>query len=377
MTPFAPLSYIGRNRARSAVLALMLGFTVICFLAGMYIDHPAATFEQLYDKPSDHLLVYPGTNSLEIRDEFIEFVDNVESYCPDNATKLIGVGSINISFKSIMGYENSTGMFMFRSEDDFAEFNRVMTDVPDDIVIHNDEVMLSQTLADNWGVKVGDVLDEDWDKASIYVPVTVKVIADIPGMVFYGVSDSYNGDMLMILRNEPDSVEGYDKESVDKALEDAAQRINNDYPHIRTQTNRIWMNVIREQLSMLTFILAAITAVIGIVLAITVNAAFSAAYEKRRYEFSIYKAIGFTGGRVFGKIAGEVLLLDLIGLIAGTIICSAVILIINYILTPQGLFFFKVSVNGILATIVCNLMVVVPVIISNIRRIRRYDVTVY
>ena len=54
-----------------------------------------------------------------------------------------------------------------------------------------------------------------------------------------------------------------------------------------------------------------------------------------------------------------------------------VILITNYILRPEGIYFFKVSVNGILATVGCNLMVVIPVILLNMKRVRRYDVTVY
>ena len=128
---------------------------------------------------------------------------------------------------------------------------------------------------------------------------------------------------------------------------------------------------------MFKYILFAIAFIIGLVLAVTVNAAFSAAYEKRKYEFSIYKAIGFSKSQIFGKVAGEVLLLDLIGLITGGLICLLVILTVNYILGPQGIYFFKVSVTGILSTIGCNLMVVVPTILLNLKRVRKYDVTVY
>ncbi len=379
MSPFAPFSYIRRNRARSAVLALMLGFTAVCFLAGMYIEHQQAVFELSYDKPSDYLLVYSNSNSMEIVNELRDFGEVCEDYAPDKADTVIGVNNLYFSYNTIMGYDNSTGSIMFRKEEDFEEFNRVMTDVPDEVVLRDGEIMLSQTLADNWGVKEGDVLEysEDWDKAYFADPVTVKTIVDIPGMVLYGVSSEVNGDTVMFLRSEPDTVSGYDRQTVNDVLEDAGAKISADYPHIQIQTNYSWLNEIKDQLSMFKYILFAIAFIIGLVLAVTVNAAFSAAYEKRKYEFSIYKAIGFSKSQIFGKVAGEVLLLDLIGLITGGLICLLVILTVNYILGPQGIYFFKVSVTGILSTIGCNLMVVVPTILLNLKRVRKYDVTVY
>ncbi len=379
MSPFAPVSYIRRNRARSAVLALMLGFTAVCFLAGMYIEHQQAVFELSYDKPSDYLLVYSNSNSMEIVNELSDFGEVCEDYAPDKADTVIGVNNLYFSYNTIMGYDNSTGSIMFRKEEDFEEFNRVMTDVPDEVVLRDGEIMLSQTLADNWGVKEGDVLEysEDWDKAYFADPVTVKTIVDIPGMVLYGVSSEVNGDTVMFLRSEPDTVSGYDRQTVNDVLEDAGAKISADYPHIQIQTNYSWLNEIKDQLSMFKYILFAIAFIIGLVLAVTVNAAFSAAYEKRKYEFSIYKAIGFSKSQIFGKVAGEVLLLDLIGLITGGLICLLVILTVNYILGPQGIYFFKVSVTGILSTIGCNLMVVVPTILLNLKRVRKYDVTVY
>lgn len=379
MRPFAPFFYIKSNRARSVVLALMLGFTAVCFLAGMYIEHQEAVYALSYDKPSDYILIYSGSSSMEIREELVDFSENCEDYAPDKADTIMGVGYMNISYKTIMGYDNSTGAFMFRREEDFEEYNRVMTDIPDDIVLNDGEIILSQTLANNWGVKEGDVLEssDDWDKAWFYTPVTVKAVVDIPGIALYGVSEEYSGDTVMFLRSEPDTTEGYDNETINGILEDTAAKIRADYPHLIVQTNYSWMSEIRSQLFMFTYILIAISVIIGLVLAVTVNAAFSAAYEKRKYEFSIYKAIGFSKGQVFGKVAGEVLLLDLMGLTAGGLTCLAVILIVNYILGPQGIYFFKVSVNGILATIGCNLMVVIPVILLNMKRVRGYDVTVY
>ena len=379
MRPFAPLSYIKSNKARCAVLALMLGFTAVCFLAGMYIEHQEEVYALSYDKPSDYELIYINTLSMEIRDEFVAFSEVCEDYAPDKADTVMGVHLGYFNFKTIMGYDNSTESIIFTDQEDFREFNRVMTDIPDDVVLNDGEIVLSQTLADNWGVKVGDVLQysEDWEHADFGSPVTVKTIIDVPAMVLYGVSEDAGRETILFLRSEPDTTAGYDKETINGILEDTAAKIHADYPHIEVQTNYSWMSDIRNQLFMFKYILIAITVILGLVLAVTVNAAFSAAYEKRKYEFSIYKAIGFSKGQIFSKVAGEVLLLDLIGLTAGALTCLLVIFIFNYVMGPQGIYFFKVSVNGILATVGCNLMVVIPVILLNMKRVRRYDVTVY
>ncbi len=45
--------------------------------------------------------------------------------------------------------------------------------------------------------------------------------------------------------------------------------------------------------------------------------AFSAGFDKRKYEFSIYKAIGFSRKEILGKNTSEILLMDLFGLILG------------------------------------------------------------
>ena len=83
-----------------------------------------------------------------------------------------------------------------------------MNDIPDDVVLSDGEIMLSRTLADNWGVKEGDVLEysEDWDKAYFGSPVTIKAIVDVPGMVLYGVSSEVSGDTILILITYPDTI---------------------------------------------------------------------------------------------------------------------------------------------------------------------------
>lgn len=380
MRPFSAFKYVSGNRGRSAVIAVMMACITVCFVAGMYIDHPYETFAVIFDRPSDYAWLSPNGNSLEVYDEFHEFRENIDDYTPDCAETVMPATMLNIMFKSILGFDNMVPMPFFADTEDYSEFVRVTGAVPSDIVLEDGELVMSQTLADNWGVKVGDVLqyeDDVWTKAAFGSPMTVKAVVDIPGTVIYGVCSEYNTNTILVLRGEPSSAAGFESRTVDEALGSMRQKINADYPHVKVYTNGIYLGEVTEELSMMNLILVTITILVGVVLAVTVNAAFSAAFDKRKYEYSIYKAIGFTNRQIFGKVFSEVMLLNVIGLVAGMILCTASILILNYLLRPSGIYFFKISLNGLAAVLACDLIVVVPAVLLNMKRVRKYDVTVY
>lgn len=380
MKPFSAWMYITRNRGRAAALTLVMAFVTVCFISGMYVDNPLQTMELIFDKPSDYMLLCPGSANTEIKEEFSKLADSVEEYLPECADTVLPVFPSGTSFRNLMGFESGKDSLIFRSVEDFEEFRRVTHCIPDDITLGDGQIVLSRTLANNWGVTIGDVLenDDDWNKASFfYQPMTVAAIVDIPGIEMYGVGEQHPGSVILVLRGEPSSVAGYEADTVDQALSDMGERIVADYPHVRVYDNRIAMADMREQLAMMSYILGGITVLVGFALAVTANAIFAASYDKRKYEFAVYKAMGFTGRQIFGKIASEVLLLNAIGLTCGMAVCTAVILVLNYILYPSGVGFVRVSGGGLIATAVCDLMVVIPVLFLNWRRTRRYDVTAW
>ena len=58
-------------------------------------------------------------------------------------------------------------------------------------------------------------------------------------------------------------------------------------------------------------------------------------------------------------------------------ITKAMIKVFNELSWEEGQQFIKVSMMGIIGTLVCNITVILPVVLSNMKRIKRYDVTVY
>ncbi len=117
--------------------------------------------------------------------------------------------------------------------------------------------------------------------------------------------------------------------------------------------------------------------IVAVVFAVTVNATFAAMYDKRKYEFSVYKALGISKGKMFGKVLGELVTMDGIALVFGAILCFVTIKVLNEILWEQGLYFIRPSVMGILGTVFCNIAIIIPVVLANMRRIKKYDVTVF
>ena len=127
----------------------------------------------------------------------------------------------------------------------------------------------------------------------------------------------------------------------------------------------------------ISFFFLIIIEIVAVVFAITLNATFAAMYEKRKYEFSIYKAIGFSKFKLFKKVLSELVVMDGIGLIAGGVLCFVSVQVLNELLWSQGMKFIRPSVLGIVGTLVCNVAIICPVVLNNMRRIKRYDVTQY
>ncbi len=383
MRPFSPWKFIIANKARSLVICLMMACITVCFIGGMYVDHPLEMYRLIYDHPQRFMLISPSGISLEIRDEYQDFKDNIDSYLPEGVTTVSYVPGIFVDYETIMGFENDTMAYIFGDYDELKKFNEVTGTVGELPVLKDGEVLLSRDLAGNWGVKKGDMLEYEegvWEKAQLTRgPLKVAAITDTPGIVMLGVSSTYaeNSYYLMAMADKPSDAEGYDDATIDRRISDAVAKIKEDYPHVRIDTDATWMALVKSQLEMMNVILWAVTAIMALVLSIMINAAFSALYDKRRYEFSIYKAMGFTDGQIFRKVLGEVLILDAIGLLSGLAANGLAILIINFVLRSRGLYFFKVSTIGIICMLVCNLVVIIPVVILNMRRVRKYDVTVY
>ena len=376
MTPFSPLTYIKRNRARAISIIMILACTCIVFMGGMYIDNISDAYCYAYEEPSQYGVWSLEGNNNDIIDERRAFVEELDELLPENAKTVIPVHMCNGDVRSIMGFNNGGTWFFMNNKEDFDKFVEYTDILPKDIALSDGGLVMSEWLANNWGVKEGDVLKANGEFDKIYFPtdMTVEKVLPLKGLQIYGWSSEFYKTEGLILPTEKGTNHG--TEFAD-ALNELRVKVKEKYPHMNILTNEYLKQDVKEQISFLIYIFSAVILIVAVVFAVTVNATFAAMYDKRKYEFSIYKALGFSKGRIFRKVLGELLAMDGLGLLAGGVVCFVAVKVLNEILWEQGQHFIRPSMMGIVGTIACNVAIIVPVLLSNMRRVKKYDVTVY
>lgn len=374
MRPFSSMMYLLRNIKRSTAIMLVLSLVTVCFLAGMYINSPLYTALIELERPNAYLMVKSKSGNNDLLDKYYEFVDHADDYKNSEIDTIINVYESGFEYTSSMTFNMQSISIFFESNDDLQLY-RTRTDAyPEDFELKEGEAVVSEMLAKNWGVKVGDVLDEDFDNLWISgAPLKIAHISKGEGIFFYAVDPNYsNNSTLMYLRSE-----GVSDEEASRAINELTSKIRNDHPEVSFIQREEYSREFKDSLSFMVFILYFIVALVSLVIAITINALFAAAYDKRKYEFSVYKALGFSNLKIFGKVAGEVLIINAAALIVGGICCSIALMMLQSVLEPKGMGFVRFSPEGMLAMIISDLLVVIPVILFNWKRVRKYDVTAF
>lgn len=374
MRPFSSMMYLLRNIKRSTAIMLVLSLVTVCFLAGMYINSPLYTALIELERPNAYLMVKSKSGNNDLLDKYYEFVDHADDYKNSEIDTIINVYESGFEYTSSMTFNMQSISIFFESNDDLQLY-RTRTDAyPEDFELKEGEAVVSEMLAKNWGVKVGDVLDEDFDNLWISgAPLKIAHISKGEGIFFYAVDPNYsNNSTLMYLRSE-----GVSDEEASRAINELTSKIRNDHPEVSFIQREEYSREFKDSLSFMVFILYFIVALVSLVIAITINALFAAAYDKRKYEFSVYKALGFSNLKIFGKVAGEVLIINAAALVVGGICCSIALMMLQSVLEPKGMGFVRFSPEGMLAMIISDLLVVIPVILFNWKRVRKYDVTVF
>jgi len=97
---------------------------------------------------------------------------------------------------------------------------------------------------------------------------------------------------------------------------------------------------------------------------------------KRTYEFGVYRAIGRSRREVFRKIASEILLQDLIGIVSGlALVLLGTFLLNELVFIPTGKYLPYFSDLGVMGAVLCNLLALLPLIFFKSRAMNRADVT--
>ena len=345
------------------VLLLMMSFITICFIGGMYCDNPLETFRVSKSESDRYMHIYVNGNSNDAIDEYRQMQRELKEQLPEEAREILYINSRYFAFETIMLFDCQIDGFLFKSVEDFEIFKQRTHLVPEDIELNDYEMLMSEQLAESEDLEIGDPIGT---AKKLKLGQTFKG----EGMRAYGVAGvDYTNDMLVV------SNDGVCDQKLQDDLRRCAAELSVKYPHVKFETAGTFVREVEEQMGFMYYIFAVVVILVAIVLLVTINAVVTAAYDKRKHEFAIYKALGFTKGQIFRKVASEVLILNLGAFIFGMLVNTGLILVLNQCMWSSGYHFYRVTKTAVYGTVITEVLVILTIILLNWRKVRKCEVT--
>ncbi|MGN0153218.1 MAG: FtsX-like permease family protein [Lachnospiraceae bacterium] len=365
MKPFSAGYFIKKNRMRSSLLVFMFILSYIAYLGGLYVTNIRSMFDYSLERMDRYAILYPVSDDTD----FEQFEKANEAVSKETGITLFQQGVVSsLNTDSIMGFENQYLSLSFRSVEDFKTFCQVVGIKCDFENLKGGSLIMSSLEANNRGMKIGDVLKEEEDE-SVYGSYTLDAITDEEGYSVYYIDAGKNGSNLSYIL----LAENMTESEFATYLEKLGQQYKIDI-----RSRKYFEETLDRQLGSFNYIYLFIVVLVSVVMAVTINAAFVGMYQQRQPEFAIYRAIGISKRRIVGKVAGELLLLDAIGMIAGGALLLLGVYLLNQLyLIPRGLILFYYHPIALSGMLFCNLMVLIPLLVTRSRQLLRADICTY
>lgn len=362
MNPFSPLCFIRENKTKCILLMFMMFLGYTAYFGGLYISNPLDNWKIHFKYQDKYICLYPANNDPDFS-QYAAFRNEIQK---NKSVKTIELGTYNgIVFKTVMGFTSGGHSYTFRSVDDFKTFCQYLDIQCDFEHLKKDSVIMSRFMADNHGFKKSDIISKT-DYSDIGHDFSLDAITDEDGYTQYYITDETDINPLMIIISN-----GAD---MDEML-DYVHTLSKKYPIEIEENIQLQIN---EQFEIFNTIYMIILIFLSIILAITINSAFVGMYQRREYEFAVYRAIGISKMRMAGKIAGEILCMDLISLVTGGILFFTGLYLFNHlILYPSGLYLNYLEPIAVLGLAICNIITAVPLFITRSMALLKADICEY
>lgn len=360
--PFSALYYMKENRGRSVICIFMMFLATLMFLAGNFIHSELYTFEKEFEYSDKLVLVSLQTTDEDFRD-FADFRKVVEQ---DDKLEMVmrsGYGFGGMQHGTVLDLEMGGYSFMFNSVEDMeAVFKRLGIDGDFSRCKHR-SIIISQDMAKNKGLQIGDTVDQSTER-NLNGTYTVDAIIDDGSYCTFFIYE--DNDNLARMYVYSDSMEG-------EELYNYVKNLAGDREVLVSEPER---DEVLSQFYIFYVLFYLIDILIAIVLAVTINSVVTGQYLKRTYEFGIYKALGRSRKDVYKKVAAEILSINFIACLTGFAAIFLFTYLINELVYKQkGLHLLYSSGIGWVGFIICDILIVVPLILSKGRLMSRADVT--
>lgn len=361
MKPFSAMYFIRENKTRCILLIFMLFLGYVAYLGGLYVTNPGDNWEL----PIAYYRRLARVNDIAGDEEnFARFLEEVEE---SGKAVVLKNGSYNVfNWNSIMGFESGQVSLTFLTVQDFKIYCEAMGIACDFGNLKSGSMIMSERFAKNVDLKIGDKIGKDYDE-NILREFTLDAITKEDGYLLYFITDEqdYNLSATLICKEGVTATEIYDfvhglKEKYNLYLqEDFEEQIS-------------------SQIKPLKIIYTFIVILLAVIMAVTVNAAFVGMYQRRHFEFAVYRAIGISKGEIVKKIVGELLCMDGIAvLLGGGIFFLGLYLFNNLVLYPAGKYLRYFHPLALFSVMLCNLAVILPLMITRSRQMLKADICDY
>ena len=366
MKPFSAFYYIKQNKLRAGLIIFMYILTVSIYLAGLYISNIEGIFDNSIDKLKNFAILMPRASD----EGNVEFERAVEMLKDNEKVTLLRQGYGNIYTKSIMGFNIGVMQYCFLSEEDFSvfcEFEGIsLTKAEGKSNLEDGSVIMSELQANNRGMKLGGQLKIIESDEALYGDFHLNAITDEEGYCIYYINDM-EADRYMILST------GMTESEFRKFLTE----LKSEY-HVFVGDREQYKEFIMSQIGSFHYIYFMVIVLTAITMAVTVNTAFAGMYQRRQGEFALYKAIGIPRRKIKIKIVSEVVVMDIIGIVIGmSILMLGIWLFNNLYLFEHGYHLFYYNKMALQGIVISNVIVLVPVILLQGRRLMKMDICDY
>lgn len=360
--PFSALYYMRENRGRTVICVFMMFLATLMFLAGNYIHSEIYTFEKEFEYSGKIVVAGLQSTDEEYRD-FAAFIKDVEE---DDKLKFVmssALGFGGMQHGTVLELEMGGWSYVFNSAQDMQDVFNHLGIEGDFSACRHRSIIISRDFAKDKGIQLGDTVDHTFDKNLDGAYTVDAIIEDGSYCTFYIYEDDGHLGRLYIYS---DTMEG-------EALYDYVRNLAGDRKVHISESER---NQVLPQFYIFYVLFYVIDILIAVVLAVTINSVITGQYLKRTYEFGVYRALGRGGKEVRAKVAAEVLSMNLIACLVG----FAAVFLFTYLINelvyrPRGLFLLYTSKIGVVGFVICDILILVPLILSKGRLMSRADVT--
>lgn len=385
LRPFDARYYISKNRLRTIVLIILISMIAICYVGGLYIASPFYEELNTIDVYKNFaVVILKKYGSVREYTELSAFVADKTSGIGQHIPVRYYTEAENISsaqfyitnqymfFKTLIGVPGGAPMPVFLNPEDFATFNDLIKLMPEGTILDDGKLVMSEIFRINMNLEIGDIVENDYEMVVGFnqsCELADTYIAK--GYTYFRVDSTYTADSVMLLReNIYDTAVSID--NFNRALKQVKER----FPSFQIIDYQQRKEIVYEKFSAFRTILFIISLVVALVLAVTINAIFAGEYEKRKFEFSLYKAIGFSLREITVKVIKEIFMIQSMGVMLGILLALITVFCLNrFVLPNQGLKLAYYSIEAVIGTLLCAMIILITLISVQIIRVKKCDVT--